>query len=294
MHIRTALPAVLAVLTLYSGARGHAQDAGVPDLVSRANRYVEEYERQLSAVVCEERQTQRLVKSDGLTRQSRELVSDLLVLRTAHRTAYRIYTQTFRDVIAVDGKPVHNRQERLRTLFLGKPREPLKQAHAISAESARHNMGFSRDADILLPLAILSADNATGFHFASTADGLTFEEFRSPSLEWSRTNRPLIPGLVFVNGPRRDLFLRGALTIDGNTGRLSSAQLTADNGDFAVSVDIRYAEDAASGLLMPVESREEYRSPKSKDRTEVSSTYSNFRRFQVTVDDRVSAPPSDR
>src|SRR5262245_49846028 len=42
--MRTALAAALAALTLYAGARGHAQDAGVPDLVSRASRYVEEYE----------------------------------------------------------------------------------------------------------------------------------------------------------------------------------------------------------------------------------------------------------
>ena len=90
------------------------------------------------------------------------------------------------------------------------------------------------------------------------------------------------------------MFLHGALTIDGNTGRLSGARLAADNGDFAVTVDIRHAEDAASGLLVPVESREDYRSPKSKDRTEVSSTYSNVRRFQVTVDERVAVPSPDR
>ena len=136
----------------------------------------------------------------------------------------------------------------------------------------------------MLPLAVLHAEKATGFHFARTADGLTVDEFRSPSLEWSRLK----------NGPRRDLFLHGALTIDGNTGRLSGARLAADNGDFAVTVDIRYAEDAASGLLVPVESREDYRSPTSKDRTEVSSTYSNFRRFQVTVEEHVAAPSPDR
>src|SRR5262249_39328853 len=100
--MRTAMPVALAVLTLYAGARGHAQDPGVPDLVSRASRYVEEYERQLSAVVGEERQTQRVVKSDGTTGKMRELVSDLLMVRTGD------VTQTFRDVIAVDAKPVRN------------------------------------------------------------------------------------------------------------------------------------------------------------------------------------------
>lgn len=276
--MRTALPAALAVFTLNAGAPGQAQDAGVPDLVSRASRYVEEYERQLSAVVCEERQTQRVVKSDGTTAKKRELVSDLLMVRTGDET------QTFRDVIAVDAKPVRDRQERLQKLFLGPPRGRLKQAEAIAKESARYNIGFDRGGDtLLLPLAILHARTAAGFHFVRTADGLLFNEFRSPSLWRSR-----------ISGDGRDTFLHGVLTIDGNTGRVSGAQLVAANSQFVLTVDVRYAENAASGLLVPVEMREEYRSPTSKDRLEVSSTYSNFRRFQVTVDERVEAPAPDR
>jgi hypothetical protein len=277
-HMRTALPAALAVLTLYAGARGHAQDAGVPDLVSRASRYVEEYERKLSAVVSEERQTQRVVKSDGATRKKRELVSDLLIVRTADQT------QTFRDVISVDGKPVRNRQERLRTLFLGEPRELTKQAQAVANESARYNIGFKRGLDpLMLPLAILHEKIATGFRFARTADGLTFDEFQSPSLV----------GYV-RSGKRLDMPLHGSLIIESGTGRVSGARLVAENPQFVLTVDVRYAEDAASGLLVPVESREDYRTPDSKDRLEVSSTYSNVRRFQVTVDEHIETPSTDR
>lgn len=281
--MRTALAAAFAALTLCAGARGHAQDAGVADLVSRAIRYVEEYERQLSAVVCEERQTQRIVKSDGKTGRIRELVSDLLVVRTAGGGG-AFNTQTFRDVISVDGRAVRDRQERLRKLFLGEPRGQLKQAQAIAAESLRYNIGFNRNIDtLMLPLAILHADIATGFRFARTADGVTFDEFRSPSL-----------GGSVVKGKRLDMFLHGGLTIDASTGRLSGARLIAENPTFTVTVNVRYEEDAASGLLVPVESREDYRTPNSKDRLEVSSTYSNFRRFQVTVDEHVEAPSPDR
>ena len=133
--MRIALPAALAVLTLCAGTHGHAQDAGAPDLVARASRYVEEYEKQLSAVVCEERQTQRITKPDGTTGKRRELVSDLLMIRTGD------FTQTFRDVIAVDGKAIRNRQERLRKLFLGEPRGREKQAQAIAKESTRYTSG---------------------------------------------------------------------------------------------------------------------------------------------------------
>jgi hypothetical protein len=276
--MRTAVLAALAVLTLYAGARGHAQDAGVPDLVSRAIRYVEEYERQLSAVVCEERQTQRVVKSDGTTGKVRELVSDLLMIRTDDST------QTFRDVLVVDAKPVRNRQERLRKLFLGTPRGREKQAQAIAKESARYNIGFNRGMDtLMLPLAILHAKPATGFRFARTPDGLTFDEFQSPS------------AVGYVRrGTRLDMPLHGGLSIESTTGRLSGARLVAENPQFVITMDVRYAEDAASGLLVPVESREDYRTPDVKDRLEVSSTYSNFRRFQVTVDEHVEVPTADR
>ncbi len=272
--MRTAVPAALAVLALYAGARGHAQETGVPDLVARASQYVEEYERQLSAVVCEERQTQRVVRKDGTTGRKRELVSDLLMVRTADST------QTFRDVIAVDTKPVRDRQERLRKLFLGEPRGRLKQAQAIAAESARYNIGFNRGMDtLMLPLGILHHESATRFRFARTADGLTFDEFQSPSMV----------GYI-RRGQRLDMPLHGGLTIESSTGRLSGARLVAENPQFVLTLDVRYAEDAASGLLVPVESREDYRTPDSKDRLEVSSTYSNFRRFQVTVDEHVEVP----
>ena len=277
-HMRTALPAALAVFTLYAGDRGHAQDVGVPDLVSRVSRYAEEYKRQLSAVVCEERQTQRVVKSDGRTGKTRELVSDLLMVNVSDDT------QTFRDVIAVDAKPVRNRQERLRKLFLGPPRGRLKQAQAIANESARYNIGFRRGMDtLMLPLGILHADRTPGFRFGRTPDGLTFDELQSPTMV----------GYV-RRGNRLDMPLHGGLTIESSTGRLSGARLVAEHPQFVITLDVRYAEDAASGLLVPVESREDYRTPDSKDRLEVSSIYSNFRRFQVTVDEHIEAPSPDR
>jgi hypothetical protein len=76
------LPVVVISLMLHGDELGHAQDTGVPELVSRASKYVEEFARQLSAVVCEERQTQRVINSDGTTRQTRELVSDMLLVKT--------------------------------------------------------------------------------------------------------------------------------------------------------------------------------------------------------------------
>ena len=62
----------------------------------------------------------------------RELKSDFLLVKTGGP-----WPQVFRDVIATDGKPVTNRPDRLRTLFLENPRTAVELARAIARESER-------------------------------------------------------------------------------------------------------------------------------------------------------------
>jgi hypothetical protein len=87
------------------------------------------------------------------------------------------------------------------------------------------------------------------------------------------------------------MFLRGSFTL-GAAGAVHAATLAAENDVFIVSVDVRYVEDAAARLLVPSESTENYRFIASgqADRTEVRSTFSNFRRFQVKVDEQIELP----
>ena len=64
---------------LATGTTIRGQDADrVAALVAQAGRHVQEYRRQFSAVVCEERQTQIILRFDGTTRKRRDLVSDFL------------------------------------------------------------------------------------------------------------------------------------------------------------------------------------------------------------------------
>jgi hypothetical protein len=265
--------AVVAVVATLACARAQAQADDVAALVAKATQYVEDYERKFSAVVCEERQSQRILKDGGKVDRQRALVSDLLLIKVEHET------QTFRDVMEVDGKPVRDRQERLEQLFLNGSRPNSLQMLAIAEESARYNIGVRRGLDtLMLPLTILHADAATGFHFTRADAGLAFDEFRSPSLVQ-----------YYDNGRPTDLMMRGMLTIDGE-GRVSGAHLVADNPQFGLTVDVTYAQDASSGLLVPVASRERYQPPKAKEWLEVASTYANFRRFQVSVEELIAKP----
>src|SRR5262245_16483869 len=134
---------------------------------------------------------------------------------------------------------------------------------------------------LMLPLETLHPRRAGGFRFTAGDAGLSFDEVASPSLmrfsDW--------------RGPR-DLPLHGRLGIDLGSGRLLSASLVANSPDFEISVDVRYAEDPAVGLLVPVEMHERYqRAMKPKDDClEVSTTFDTFRRFQVTVDEKIDLP----
>lgn len=273
---RTRVGASLLVIRLLAATVG-AQDADpVSALVARAGRYVQEYEKQFSAVVCQEQQTQRIVRSDGSEKKRRALVSDLLLVKAGDRTI------GFRDVISVDGKAVRDREERLRKLFIDEPRTAMRQARVIAEESARYNIGFERTIDALMvPLEILQPRSAPGFRFEAFDDGLAFEEFQSPSLIRYRTG-----------GGVHDMLLRGRFVLDRDNGQMRSASLRAGNATFETTFDVRYVEDPALGLLVPAAMQERYnRTGKPKeDHLEVSSSYSNFRRFQVIVDERIDGP----
>ena len=266
-------------VTAAGGVRSPEQDPATAAIVERGGRYVEAYQRDFSAVVSEELQVQTLVRADGRVRQTRELKSDFLLVRTGP-----VVTQAFRDVIEVDGKPVRNREDRLRKLFLDTPKTAVEQASAIARESERHNIGVHRTGNSpLLPLMVLDPRLASGFRFAQAGGSLTFEEFRTPSFLGTRRN-----------GTRYDLLSRGSFEIEADTGRVLAAEITAIGPapSYAASLAVRYAEDPKLKLMVPVDVREGYWFPArpKDDRLEVVCTYTNFRRFQVTYGEQIKEP----
>jgi len=265
------LPAVFAALAALS------QSAAPPPIVEQAGRYVEAYIEAFSAVVCEERQVQKLVKPDGRVKQVRELTSDFLLVKTG--VAWPV---VFRDVLSVDGKPVRNREDRLRKLFIDHPKTAVELARAIARESERHNIGLHRTGNSpLLPLVFLTPRVAPGVRFETAGARIAFKEFRSPSV-LARTSS---------SKGRQDLMSRGSFDIDAQTGRVLAAEFVADApaGDYSASFVVRYDKDAKLDLSVPIEATERYwRADKpGDDRLEVQSTYADFRRFQVITGEQI-------
>ncbi|HEV3139563.1 MAG TPA: hypothetical protein VGY57_03555 [Vicinamibacterales bacterium] len=113
--------------------------------MQRAGAYVRRFETSFANVVAEESYLQRApvqAASDGpLTGRiidvQRELKSDFLFVKVPSSDAWL----PFRDVFAVDGKPVRDRQERLTKLFIHPSPTALEQARQIVADSTRYNIG---------------------------------------------------------------------------------------------------------------------------------------------------------
>jgi hypothetical protein len=253
--------------------------AGAPPIVEQAGRYVEAYVDALSAVVSEEKQTQKLIRADGRVRKVREITADFLLVKARGK-----WPEAFRDVIEVDGKPVRNREDRLRKLFLEHPKTAPELAAAIAEESGRYNLGPRRRGNSpLLPVIFLMPRVAEGVRFEGTASALTFQETRTPTV-LRRSGG---------NGSH-DMPSHGSFEIEPSTGRVLAAEFTADNPDSKVSATftVRYAIDPKLEISVPVEVTERYWQPAKpkEDVLEVRSTYSSFRKFQVTTGEQIKIP----
>ena len=265
-----AICLVLAALTIEDGVRAPAQALPASVLVERAGRFVAAYEDAFQAVLAEEHQIQKLTRADGRVRQARELRSDFLLVKTATGIL------AFRDVVTVDRKPVRPRADRLRRLFLDGPRTALEQARALSAESERHNLGMSRALrSPLLPLVFLRPGVSAGFRFTAKDGTLTFQEVRTPGVlaEQSR-------------GTRFNLMTKGTFQLETASGQVLAADFSAQGPPqaSAFSLAVRYRLDQTLGLMVPVSVKERHWFPgkPQDDRLEVTSTYTNFRQFEVT------------
>lgn len=276
MRADGAVTGVLLVL-LVSGAV-HAQDGDPKAVLTRAKLYVAQFEKDLSAVVAEQQTRQRILKADGTVKRERVIVSDILLVRAGSSPTI------FRDVISVDGKPVTDRDERVRKLFLGTSStdSEIERIRKIAKEGSRFDIALRGVFDmLLLPVRILGP-LADRFTFEASDQGLRFAEVKSPAIYRSRS----------VDGTLQDMLLRGTFTLDAQ-GRLIGSSVSATSGDVEFTMDATYAEDARTKLLLPIETRQVLHQPRrpKADRSEAVSTYTNFRRFQVTTDEQVTLPP---
>lgn len=213
----------------------------------------------------------------------RELTSDVVLIRVGPPLGWRVY----RDVFEVNGKPVRDRDARLQKLFLEPASRASAQSVRIAEESARFNLnlgGIERTLNAPgIPVAFLQPELQSRFAFSldRREDGdvwiIRYEESRRPT--------------VFQHNGTIDNPSAGRLWIDVSTGEVVRTEQTVTPPRFAVIVTTTFKHDDRFGVAVPAEMREQIAGrPPGRYALEGVARYANYRRFEITTDDRAAAP----
>jgi hypothetical protein len=183
-------------------------------------------------------------------------------------------------VFEVDGKPVRDREERLAKLFLTPSASAQQQVDDIKAASARYNIG-GVNRNINLPVLALSAFDL------SNRPWFTFDLGRAKGAQCELVYRETRSDTLIRGRDERGTPSHGKFIVERATGRILSSELHADTATLKAEIDVTYgAEPAVGGLFVPREMREKY---ESKDGTTIEgrAIYARFRRYTVTVDEKI-------
>jgi len=279
-------------------------DAKRPSLktvLGRASDYVVRFERDLAGIVAEERYAQDVETLNGpgsppasppLDVTHRELRSDLLLVHTGGSDQY----VQFRDVFEVDGQPVRDRNDRLLSLFMRPTDESASQTRRIADESARYNIGqMLRNINVpVLPLRFLHPSNRWRFKFSLksrgtgpsvTADLPESPMFRVSTEVWVIEYRETESRTMIRTTGQTDLPSHGRFWIEPTTGRVLMSEFIAENSHLHSQIDVSFQSAPLLDLYVPVEMHESYRQRDYPYRITGTATYSNFRRFDVNVNE---------
>lgn len=290
MNALARASAVASLALLATAAR--AQEPTLAMVLQRAGAYVLEFQRQLSGIVLQEQYVQNVSPPSAEPVRHRELISDLLLVRPVGADRWI----QFRDVSVVDGKPVRDRSERLAKLFLEPTMSNADQIQQIVAESTRYNIG-SVERTVNVPvqsLAFLDPRHQARFTFARANNAGPAMAFARPlGTTWAIQYQEVEPKTLIRTAAGRDLPARGRFWMEPATGRVLMTELIAEDVMLRAMIVVKYAEEGSAGLLVPVEMREQYDVRGDAFRrigahVEGRATYSNVRRFTVTVDEKLA------
>ena len=276
MKITHVLPVMLVVSAVSLGAR---PTTPLSTLLDRASTYVQSYMQTFSTMVAEERYVQDsrpmggAANASALTSQHVELRSDLLLVRPEAADQWL----AFRDVFAVNGRAVRDREQRLARLFVDQPSNAMDRAGEIAREGYRYNVGIKERtvANPMIALAFLQPEYRPRFDFrldgidVSLGAGVWIVKFKE-------RERPTI----LRTPDNRNVPSMGRFWIDGASGRVLQTELETRVGDRVMTM---FSFDSRLGLAVPCEMRD----IAWVSGTPVTgvATYSNFRHFDVSTDE---------
>jgi VWFA-related protein len=301
-----ASPSPAATADLKEGAPAPVAPDLAP-LLERAGRYVTAYQETFSDLVAEEDYRQDVNAPSG--RSSRRSRAEMIFVSLPGPIPWA----AFRDVYEVDGRKVRDREARLERIFRDSPDGAVaaaRKAKAILDESARFNLGpVRRTLNVpTFALLVLHPQHQHRFSFARVG-AKTIDGTQAVQIAFVERLRPTL-----VAGADGDVVSMGALWIDPDRGTVLRTDVSYSSGlqsrytmartrivteyglepRLHVTVPVRMTEtyDAGSGFQAGV--LDEWGRLRSGFAIKAVANYSGYRRFDVTTDEKYTAPPDPR
>ena len=275
--MKVVIAAVVIAVTV-----GSAPTPDVGAIRDKLDAYLLSYEPQLSALVAEEQMTQRIDLVAGDSRSTSEVAFVAL--------PGQVGWLGFRRVIEYNGKRVRDAGPPLAQL-LSDGSDDQDQARLLLEQSASYNLGAPRTTNLPnLPLELLHPRHR--HRFEHRLNGLA----RVHGVETIRLIATERSSPTIIQQPDgRDLKSTVTAWIEVATGRLVRAEVRSGS-DFPTVVWVDFKPNAALGMWIPSEMREQFLARKPAVPGNSVASYSKYRRFQTSgrIVPPVSEAPSTR
>jgi hypothetical protein len=250
-------------------------NVSVNAVTKAAVAYVAEYQQQFKFLIADEAYAQQTF--DASRRQTDQ--------RMMHGELFLTFLPTDREWIAVhdvadvDGLPVEDRDD-LRALLQNG--SVMSVARRLADRNARFNIGrVGRNFnEPTLGLLVLEAKRVANFTFSA----MRVERDRQATLVtlgFAERDRPTL-----VHGTRgQSVLSRGEITVEADTGRVRHTHLVFSDGPLSADLTTDYGRDTNVDLWVPSVFTEHYEvsRPNPPEWIVCEATYTNYRRFDVTV-----------
>ncbi len=281
--MKAVIPVLLSALALQSNQGDVVRD--------RLDTYLISYEPQLSALVADERMTQRdgaspeANKINAEPTRNREISSEVAFVSLPGGVGWL----GFRRVISANRKKLADAGPSLGALLGDGATDDYDQARLLLQDSARHNLGLPRTTNLPnLPLEFLHPRNRHRLHHR--VDGtekirglattrLVFQEHSTPTIIQTPEG-----------GDMQSLVIGW---VETGTGRLIRAEVKTRDVRLGVlpfdnRIVVEFRQDEKLGLLVPYEMKEEFFAGRFREGTG-TARYSNYRQFRASA--RIVPPP---
>ena len=262
-----------------AGAPAAAQSA--PDAIASVRAFAQQYQREAPSLVAFEEYVQDATDRRGIA-EHQVTTAELVMVRLQGAASW----VTFRDVLTVNKRPVRDREERLLRLLQSPEPNALTQARKIAQESARFNLGrITRTMNV--------PDMALEYLQPGHGARIRFEALRNETIE----GRPVVvlrfselagPSIV-RNMAGADLLARGRVWAEPDSGAIVRTELLVEDRVSKGTCTVEFRIDPRLGIRVPIKMTERY--GMTGETIDAVARYSDFRRFTVSTDEKLTKPP---